>query len=129
MSLVYSTAFVTLATTEFEQVVTFYHQLLSQAPKPYQQGRYAEFQLSGLRLGIFQPKPSHTAEFSDSTGSGISLCLEVENLEAAIAHLTKIGYPPSGSITIASHGIEIYGYDPVGNRLIFHQSNDTNNED
>ncbi|MEA5510170.1 VOC family protein [Crocosphaera sp. UHCC 0190] len=122
MGLAYTNAFVALAATNFEQVVQFYHQLLSQTPHPYQPGRYAEFQLVGLRLGIFQPKPTHQEEFSHSLGSGISLCLEVKNLEAAIALLIEMGYPPPGSINTASHGREIYGYDPAGNRLILHQS-------
>ncbi|MHC5860203.1 VOC family protein [Nostoc sp.] len=56
------------------------------------------------------------------TKSKISLCLEVSNLEDAIAHLTSLGYPPPGEISIASHGKEIYAYDPDGNRLILHQA-------
>jgi hypothetical protein len=50
------------------------------------------------------------------------MCLEVNNLEDVIAHLTDLGYPPPGEIAIASHGREIYAYDPDGNRLILHQS-------
>lgn len=122
MALHYTTAFITLATSNFESVVRFYGQLLSQKPHPYQPGRYAEFQLLGLRLGIFQPQTTHQEEFSNSTGSGLSLCLEVEHLDEAIAFLTSMGYPPPGTINIASHGREIYSYDPDGNRLILHQS-------
>jgi hypothetical protein len=51
----------------------------------------------------------------------MSLCLEVEDIYGAIAHLTAIGYPPPGSLMTTSHGREIYGYDPDGNRLILHQ--------
>ncbi|MBD0267928.1 MAG: VOC family protein, partial [Cyanobacteria bacterium Co-bin8] len=47
---------------------------------------------------------------------------EVVDLEGAIAHLTTLGYPPPGPVMIASHGREIYAYDPDGNRLILHQS-------
>ncbi|NJO93776.1 MAG: hypothetical protein HC820_04390, partial [Hydrococcus sp. RM1_1_31] len=50
--------------------------------------------------------------------------LEVENLETAIAHLTEMGYSPPGEIAIASHGREIYVYDPAGNRIILHESGD-----
>jgi hypothetical protein len=32
-----------------------------------------------------------------------------------------LGYPPPGEIITASHGREIYTYDPAGNRLILHQ--------
>jgi len=43
-------------------------------------------------------------------------------LKEAIAYLTSLGYPPPGEITTASHGREIYAYDPMNNRLILHQS-------
>ena len=56
-------------------------------------------------------------------GSRMSLCLEVTDLPMAIAHLTDMGYPPPGEIIAASHGTEIYAYDPDNNRLILHQSN------
>lgn len=114
-------AFVTLAAFDFDQLVQFYQKLLDREPVPYLPSVYAEFQLKGLTLGIFKPKTSHQKEFA-SVGSGMSLCLEVENLDEAIAFLTKMGYPPAGEITIASHGQEIYAYDPQGNRLILHES-------
>ena len=123
MTFQYTDAFVTLAAAEAETVVRFYSQLLAQEPKPYIPNVYAEFRLTGLRLGIFQPKPNHLQKFENSSQSSMSLCLEVDDLEDAIAHLTSIGYPPPGEITTASHGREIYAYDPVGNRLILHQSN------
>jgi predicted enzyme related to lactoylglutathione lyase len=118
----YTDAFVTLAAADAETLVRFYRQLLDQEPKPYIPNVYAEFHLTGLRLGIFQPQPTHLEEFVNSMLSGMSLCLEVDNLEDAIAHLTGIGYPPPGEIMTASHGLEIYAYDPAGNRLILHQS-------
>lgn len=118
----YTDAFVTLAAADAETLVQFYSKLLEREPDPYIPNVYAEFQLSGLRLGIFKPKPKHWQEFENSARSGMSLCLEVENLEEAIAHLTSIGYPPPGDILTASHGREIYAYDPAGNRLIVHQS-------
>lgn len=123
MSFQYTNAFVTLAAADAETLVRFYRQLLDQEPKPYIPHVYAEFQLTGLRLGIFQPEPTHLEEFANSIQSGMSLCLEVDNLDDAIAHLTSIGYPPPGEMTTASHGREIYAYDPMGNRLILHQCN------
>lgn len=113
---------VTLAAQNFELIVNFYQQFLKQAPINQIPSVYAEFQLSGLRLGIFKPKPSSQEEFANSTQSSMSLCLEVKDLEAAIAHLTTIGYPPPGQIATASHGREIYAYDPEGNRIILHQA-------
>jgi catechol 2,3-dioxygenase-like lactoylglutathione lyase family enzyme len=118
----YTDAFVTIATVNFEALVNFYTQFLGQNPINVMPKVYAEFQLSGLRLGIFQPKSTHEAEFETTAKSKISLCLEVSNLEAAIAHLISLEYPPPGNITIASHGREIYAYDPDGNRLILHQA-------
>ncbi|AFZ34910.1 glyoxalase/bleomycin resistance protein/dioxygenase [Stanieria cyanosphaera PCC 7437] len=116
-------ALVTIAALEYQKVIDFYRKLLSQEPQPYIAEIYGEFHLPGLRLGIFYPKISHQSEFNNSTYSGMSICLEVENLEKAIAYLHQIGYPPPGEIITASHGREIYAYDPAGNRLILHQSN------
>ena len=121
MTLNYTDALLTLAAADFETVVKFYCQLLAQEPKPYILNVYAEFQLSGLRLGVFKPKASSEAEFA-SVGGGMSLCLEVADLEYAIAFLSNLGYPPLGEITTASHGREIYAYDPMHNRLILHQA-------
>ena len=121
MTFHYADAFVTLAATDLETLTQFYSQLLEQEPKSYIPNVYAEFHLSGLRLGIFKPKENHRAEFSNSAQSGMSLCLEVNDLEEAIAHLAVLGYSPPGGITTASHGREIYAYDPAGNRLILHQ--------
>ena len=115
-------AFVTLAHRNIEMLLEFYTQLLGVQPQSYIPGVYAEFQLPGLRLGIFKPKSTHAAEFSHESRTGMSLCLEVEDLDEAIAHLQELGYPP-GEIITASHGREIYAFDPAGNRLIFHQSN------
>lgn len=115
-------ALVTLAGSNFETLIEFYRQLLEQAPDPYLPNVYAEFQLPGLRLGIFKPKDSHLSEFVNTSKSSLSLCLEVKELDAAISHLSALGYPPAGDILTASHGREIYAYDPMGNRLILHES-------
>jgi hypothetical protein len=116
-----TTALVTLATVDIELLVVFYTNLLSQNPNPYIPNIYAEFQLPGLRLGIFRPKETHSSEF-ELAKNAMSLCLEVTDLEGAISHLTALGYPPRGEIFLASHGREIYAYDPLGNRLILHQA-------
>ena len=115
-------AFVTLATANIDQLVAFYTQLFGIQPQPYWPNRYAEYQLPGLKLGIFQPKTDQQAEFNHQTATGMSLCLEVADLNAAIECLKQLGYPPPGEIMTASHGKEIYAYDPAGNRLILHQS-------
>ncbi|MDJ0676608.1 MAG: VOC family protein [Calothrix sp. MO_167.B42] len=116
-------AIVAIATGNMEVLADFYTQLLQKQPTKLIPHIYAEFQFPNLRLGIFTPKSTHVPEFEPSGHSTISLCLEVSNLEKAIAHLTNLGYTPPGDITVASHGREIYAYDPDGNRLILHQSN------
>ena len=122
MTFDYTDAFITIATPNLEKAIAFYSQLLALQPQPYIPNVYAQFQLKSLRLAIFKPKKDNEAEFNNSYHSGLSICLEVENLDAAIVHLTAMGYPPSGDITVASHGREIYAYDPMHNRLILHQN-------
>jgi predicted enzyme related to lactoylglutathione lyase len=118
----FTAAFVTIATINFDIMVDFYTQFLGSAPQPDLPQGYAEFSIAGLRLGIFAPKVDRQAEFSQPSQSSMSLCLEVERLEDAIDTLAQLGYRPAGEITTASHGREIYAYDPDGNRLILHQS-------
>jgi predicted enzyme related to lactoylglutathione lyase len=117
----YDSIFVALADSEQEELVQFYRALFGE-PIAYIPHRYAEFQLAGLRLGIFQPSKDHQAEFSASSSGSMSLCIEVEQLEAAIDRFTALGYAPTGEIVTASHGREIYVYDPRGNRLILHEA-------
>ncbi|NER79493.1 MAG: hypothetical protein F6K42_07900 [Leptolyngbya sp. SIO1D8] len=116
-----SEAFVTLATQKLDKIVAFYTVLFESTPKVYKPNTYAEFLTPGLKLGIFQPCLNNFVEFAASSSGAMSLCLEVEDLDAAIAHLIASGYPPSGVPVTASHGREIYAYDPDGNRLILHQ--------
>ena len=119
----YTNAFVTIASLNYDKLVNFYTKLLEQKPVILIPNVYAEFNLLSMRLGIFKPKNTNESEFEAMSNdkSKISLCLEVSNLEDAIAHLTTLGYPPPGDISIADHGREIYAYDPDGNRLILHQ--------
>lgn len=114
-------AFVALATAQLSRQIAFYSAFLKRAPSPHT-ATYAEFSLAGLRLAIFVPKANNAAEFAAVRSGAMSLCLEVSDLDGAIAHLKAIGYPPLGSILYSSHGQEIYAYDPDGNRLILHQS-------
>jgi predicted enzyme related to lactoylglutathione lyase len=118
----FTSALVTIASVDFDRVVDFYTQFLGSTPDRYLPDAYAEFFLPSLRLGIFQPQASHREEFGHPSQSGMSLCLEVDSLEQSIDKLTQLGYPPPGQIITASHGREIYAYDPDGNRLILHQA-------
>jgi predicted enzyme related to lactoylglutathione lyase len=117
----YSAALVTIAAADFDRLLNFYAILLQQAPQPYQPNVYGGFKVAGLDLGIFKPKASNIAEFISPGGGAVSLCLSVDNLEIALAHLAEAGYPQTTTVLTASHGREIYVYDPDGNRIILHQ--------
>lgn len=123
MALAASTIFVTLADSK-GNLVEFYRALFNLEPQIWIPEVYAEFWLPGLRLGIFTPKADHLAEFQAAGSGGMSLCVEVRQLEVAIQQLTVLGYPPPGSPRMASHGREIYAYDPSGNRLILYERKD-----
>lgn len=114
-------AVVTISTPNLAQLSQFYSDLLGMPPQIYIEGVYAEFQLPGLRLGIFEPRSGDRQEFSSPKGA-MSLCLQVSDLEKAIKNFRDLGYPPPGEIITASHGREIYAYDPCGNRIIVYES-------
>jgi hypothetical protein len=113
-------AFVTLAAPDFGALVDFYQQLLGQSPQPFLPQHYAEFRLGSLSLGIFWPKPEHGCEFAQAAHSPLSLCLEVADLDLALAQLSPLNCR-QGDVMEASHGREVYVYDPLGNRLILYQ--------
>lgn len=121
MSVVLNHAFVALSSLQLARQIRFYSELLQMEPT-VETHSYAEFRLAGLQIAIFVPKADNADEFKADSSGAMSLCLEVADLEAAIAHLKNIGHPPSGDIMQTSHGQEIYAYDPDGNRLILHQS-------
>lgn len=115
-----STVFVALA-DPIGNLAEFYQAFFDMEPTLQVPRVYTEFELPGLRLGIFNPKPDHIAEFA-GRAANMSLCIEVECLEAAIDRLRQIGYAQPIAIMTASHGRETYAYDPAGNRLIVHES-------
>ncbi|MCL6436024.1 MAG: glyoxalase [Leptolyngbyaceae cyanobacterium HOT.MB2.61] len=122
MSFTIVEAFATLSSQNFEQLFQFYCRLLNQEPTVYQPNVYAEFCLPGMKLGIFRPREKREErKNAEISPSGMALCLEVEDLEAAIAHLLALDCPPSGNSITASHGREIYACDPDGNWLILHE--------
>jgi hypothetical protein len=90
-----TSALITLASERFEDLVAFYSALLEQGAEPYQRNRYAEFQLPGLRLAIFKPRPDQADRFNAPTSGAMSLCLEVVDLTAAIAtpHRSRLSAP------------------------------------
>ena len=121
MNFNYFNVFLAISADNIQILTDFYSQLLQKQPDVYRASVYAEFQLEKLCIAIFKPNSDNEKEFKN-LGSSMSLCIEVEDLDMAIATLTKMGYPPLGEIIMASHGKESYAYDPEGNRLILHQS-------
>ena len=125
MTLDYSIAWVTIAAQDFERSQDFYKQLLGKEPDrtlgPVDRPIYAEFQLNGLRFGIYRPQPGHSAPISSQRSNPMSICFQVKNLEQAITHLASIGFPVAGTILTPRHGREVYAADPDGNRLILYQ--------
>ena len=122
MGLAKKGVFVAIADLDGHTLKNFYQALLEQDPIVDIPNVYTEFALEGLRIGLFKPSNTHQREFESLSSGSMSLCIEVENIESAIAHLTTLGYPPPGQIQQASHGREIYAYDPQGNRLIIHEA-------
>jgi hypothetical protein len=118
----HTSVFVALADLDGHALTHFYKALFIQDPSIDIPNAYAEFVLPGIRLGLFKPNYTHQAEFESLSSGSMSLCIEVERLEVAIAHLTTLGCPPPGPIQHTSHGREIYAYDPQGNRLILHEA-------
>lgn len=122
MSLNYHRSWLTIATLNVDQLVKFYSNFLQVQPQIYQIDVYAEFHLkTGLVLGIFKTRSRDIHEFNQPQKSALSLCLQVENLETAIAHLQTCGYDDKIEMITASHGQENYIYDPDGNRIILYQ--------
>ncbi len=113
----YSAGLVTIATANFDRAWLFYAQLLAQEPQPFTPQIYAEFNLPGIRLGIFRPQANSL--FIPGRGA-MSLCFEVDNLELAIERAVRGGCSLPASIITASHGRETYIYDPDDNRIILH---------
>ena len=123
MTLTYTRAYIAIAALDITKTIDFYSKLLQLKPEKYLPNVYAEFDYEQLRLAIFKPKIDNITEFNNFQGSGMSICLEVDDLENAISFLTAIGYPSSDNIVTSSHGKELYVYDPSGNRIILYQKN------
>jgi predicted enzyme related to lactoylglutathione lyase len=116
-------AWVTIAAVQFDRSVEFYRQLFQQAPQIFTPGKYAEFEAFGIRLGIYRPTIEESPEHSPITlFPAVSLCMQIEKLEDAIALLEQIDIFV-GEIRTVSHGREAYAYDPDGNRIILYEPN------
>jgi predicted enzyme related to lactoylglutathione lyase len=115
-----SRAMTVLATDRLDSMVGFYRLLLGLEPDPWQPGRYAEFCLPGLILGLFTPHPQQRELFLPPSRS-LGLCLQVEDLAGIYDGVVASQLGQLSPLYTASHGREFYLYDPDGNRLIIHQ--------
>ena len=122
MTFKYEKTLVSIGAENVEQICQFYQALLNQPPSIYRESIYAEFNLSGLVLAIFKPRPNeHDEFFNEEHKGGLSICFLVENLQQIINHLVDLGYKEELSPKTTRTMKELYIYDPEGNRIIFYQ--------
>lgn len=115
-------AWVTIAAVDFDRSLRFYCHLFQQDPQSFAAAKYAEFEAFGIRLGIYRPTAEESPEKSPITlFPAVSLCVQIENLETAIAALDQVD-TDVGEIRSVSHGREAYAYDPDGNRIILYEA-------
>jgi predicted enzyme related to lactoylglutathione lyase len=117
--MIYTRAFVTLAAPQWERSIAFYSQLLNQEPHGLQADRYGAFDLGSWKLAIYRPKREELEP--PGTYPALSLCFQVPDLDETLTHLAKLNLDPPGPIQAASHGREVYLYDPDGNRIILYE--------
>jgi catechol-2,3-dioxygenase len=123
MSQFFSRAWLAIAVQSLTGSVQFYQTLLGDGAVSRQIGKYIEFDLGDLRLGLFEPKPNAAPEFDRRGQNPMSLCLAVTDLDQTLTHLATQSLLPDGPppILLASHGRETYLFDPDGNRIILYE--------
>jgi len=125
MAIDFAEAWIAIGAEEFAATVDFYCALFGREPDSRIREVYVEFRLPRLRLGIFQPRQGHEAEFRNSPGksSGLNLVLRVKDLDLALSQWTHLGAPPPDKIIPITGGREAYVYDPSGNRILLVEMN------
>lgn len=116
--MLYSHAFVSLAAPQWQRSIAFYQALLAQPPQSLQPDRYGVFDLGGWQLAIYRPKVDELGP--QAVYPALSLCFQVPDLDQTLAHLSRLNLDPE-PIQTASHGREVYLYDPDGNRIILYE--------
>jgi catechol 2,3-dioxygenase-like lactoylglutathione lyase family enzyme len=122
MDFVITRSLVTIAAIDWAATLSFYQDLLQQAPPALQPDRYAEFQLTDCRIALYAPRATETP--IPQPYPSLSLCLHVQSLEGAIVQLQSRNITIPEGIQHSGHGREIYIYDPNGNRIILYEPND-----
>ncbi len=121
MDFVITRSLVTIAAIDWAASLKFYQDLLQLPPQVLQPDRYAEFHLTDCRIALYAPRA--TEKPIPQPYPSLSLCLHVQSLEGAIAHLTALNHPIPDGIQRSRHGQEVYLYDPNGNRIILYEPN------
>ena len=112
MVLVPDAVLFSLATTQFNGLLAFYRRLLGD-PIQLAENKHATFALPGSRLVVW------SSQERVKPGNALELCLQVGNLEAAMAAVAD--WVVLESVNQASHGRETFFRDPDGNRIILYQ--------
>ncbi|AMV36660.1 VOC family protein [Planctomyces sp. SH-PL62] len=121
MAIQFTEAFAAIGSGDFEASVTFYTAILGREPDVRTNDVHAEFHLpGGFHLAIFRPRADGADRFRNPPDrqGGLSLVFVVADVESAAVELARFGGPSPSPIMRGSHGREIYGYDPDGNRII-----------
>lgn len=118
----YQKGLIALGAARFEEVVAFYEKLFGTKPIDAIGQSYVEFDIAGLRIGIFKPRETNLEKFEnkDRDGHGLSICFQLQHLDDLIAECRAKGFDIGDPIT-TRHGREAFLYDPQHNRLIFSQ--------
>lgn len=102
-------------------MLVFYRDLLGE-PQRLVPEKWASFSCGGTRLVLWAASPR-----PQTAGGALQLCLEVADLDAALASLSARAI--CSAIQVASHGREFFLNDPDGNELIVYQPNPPNHVD
>jgi catechol 2,3-dioxygenase-like lactoylglutathione lyase family enzyme len=121
MDFVITRSLITIATIDWAATLTFYQDLLQRPPQVLQSDRYAEFRLPDCTIALYSPRATESPV--PQPDPSLSLCLHVQSLTGAIAHLVALNHTIPDGIQRSSHGQEIYLYDPNGNRIILYEPN------
>lgn len=118
----YQKGLIALGAAHFEEVIQFYEKLFGTKPADAIGQSYVEFNVAGLRLGIFKPREHNVEKFENKSreGHGLSICFQLQNLDELIAECRAKGFEITDPIP-TKHGREAFLYDPQHNRLIFSQ--------
>jgi predicted enzyme related to lactoylglutathione lyase len=122
MDFVITRSLVTIAAIDWAATLSFYQDLLQQAPQALQPDRYAEFRLADCTIALYAPRTTEPP--IPQPYPSLSLCLHVKDLTRAIAHLQAMHIAIPSGIQHSGHGREIYIADPNGNRIILYEPND-----